>query len=137
MVEEVANGGRMMLIDELVAGDFREHAGPPGLPSDREVLKQAIASRRLFGSHAEYVISGLESRDDVVILKLLERSSENSGHPHPSPLPSRERGQESHPTPLEFREYSDCQVREHRIRMVEGKIAEHWGVKPLFSTSQP
>ena len=30
LVEEVANGGRMMLIDELVAGDFREHAGPPG-----------------------------------------------------------------------------------------------------------
>ena len=108
LVEEVANGGRMMLIDELVAGDFREHAGAPGLPSDREVLKQTIASRRLFGAGTEYRISALTEEDGLVTLTL------------------EERGQRSEAT---------CSV-EHGIRVVEGKISEHWGVRPLFSTSQ-
>ena len=108
LVEEVANGGRMMLIDELVAGDFREHAGPPGLPSDREVLKQAIASRRLFGAGPEYRISALTEEDGLVTLTLEERGQRSEG---------------------------TCPT-EHRIRVVEGKISEHWGVRPLFSTSQ-
>ena len=108
LVEEVVNGGRMMLIDELVAGDFREHAGPPGLPSDREVLKQAIASRRLFEVGSEYRISALTEEDGLVTLTL------------------EERGQRSEAT---------CSA-EHRIRVVDGKISEHWGVRPLFSTSQ-
>ncbi len=109
MVEEVVNGGRMMLIDELVAGDFREHAGPPGLPSDREVLKQAIASRRLFEVGSEYRISALTEEDGLVALTL------------------EERGQRSE---------ANCST-EHRMRVAEGKITEHWGARPLFSTSQP
>lgn len=108
LVEEVANGGRMMLIDELVAGDFQEHAGPPGLPSDREVLKQAIASRRLFDVGSEFRISALTEEDGLVTLTLEERGQRSEG---------------------------TCPA-EHRIRVVEGKISEHWGVKPLFSTSQ-
>ena len=105
LVEEVANQGQMTLIDELVAGDFREHAEPPGLPSDREVLKQAIASRRFFEDGSEYRISALSEDDGLVTLTLGER------------------GQGSEVT---------CSA-EHRFRVVDGKIAEHWGIKPLFS----
>ena len=68
LVEEVANQSRMILIDDLVSADFREHAGPPGLPSDREVLKQALASRRLFGSGSDYAISELRAREGLVVL---------------------------------------------------------------------
>ena len=108
MVEEVANQGRMTLIDELVAGNFREYAGPPGLPSDREVLKQTIASRRLFEDGTEYRISALIEEDGLVALTLEERGQESEG---------------------------TCST-EHRIRVVEGKILEHWGIKPLFSAPQ-
>ena len=108
LVEEVANGGRMTLIDDLVAADFRENAGPPGLPSDREVLKQALASRRLFGKGSDYLISTLTNQDGLVVLALVER----------------DQGSEV-----------ICST-EHRIRVVEGKISEHWGTRPLFSIPQ-
>ena len=106
LVEEVANQSRMILIDDLVSADFREHAGPPGLPSDREVLKQALASRRLFGSGSDYAISELRAREGLVVLTLEER---NGG---PSP----------------------ASAGVHTIRVEQGKIAEHWGVAPLFTT---
>ncbi len=109
LVEDVANGGRMVLIDDLVSADFREHAGPPGLPSDREVLKQALASRRLFGKGSDYLISTLTKQDGLVVLALAER----------------DQGSEA-----------IC-PEEHKIRVVEGKISEHWGTKPLFSDPQP
>lgn len=109
LVEEVANGGRMMLIDELVAGDFREHAAAPGLPSDREVLKQDLASKQLFGNGSQYSISALTYQDGLVALTLEERDQEAE---------------------------VICSG-EHRIRVVEGKISEHWGIRPLFSTPRP
>ena len=77
LVEEVANRGRMTLVDDLVSADFREHAGPPGLPSDREVLKQDLASRRLFGSGSDYAIPELRAREGLVALTLEERSGHN------------------------------------------------------------
>ena len=80
LVEDVANGGRMTLVDDLVAADFRDHAGPPGLPSDREVLKQTLASRRLFGNGGRYVISGLDARDGLVTLTLEERDGVSGKH---------------------------------------------------------
>ena len=104
----MANQGEMSLIDELVAGDFREHVGSPGLPSDREALKQAIASRRLFENGTEYGISALSEEDGLVALTLDERSQGSEGI---------------------------CSA-EHRFRVVEGKISEHWGIKPLFSALQ-
>ena len=109
LVEEAANRGQMTLIDELVAGDFREYSGPPGLPSDREALKQTIASRRLFEVGLEYRISALSEEDGLVVLTLEEcrQGSEVT-----------------------------CST-EHRIRVMEGKISEHWGIRPLFSTLQP
>ena len=106
LVEEVANRGRMTLVDDLVSADFREHAGPPGLPSDREVLKQALASRRLFGSGSDYSISELRAREGLVALTLEER---NGGQ-------------------------SPVSAGVHTIRVAQGKIADHWGVVPLFST---
>ena len=106
LVEEVANRGRMALVDDLVSADFREHAGPPGLPSDREVLKQDLASRRLFGSGSDYAISELRDREGFVTLTLEERS----GGPRP------------------------ISAGVHTIRVEQGKIAEHWGVAPLFAT---
>ena len=100
LVEEVANRGRMTLVDDLVSADFQEHAGPPGLPSDREVLKQALASRRLFGSGSDYAISEIRVREGLVALTLEERngirlrSTETFGqlclkphHPSESPSP--------------------------------------------------
>ena len=106
LVEEVANRGRMTLVDDLVSADFREHAGPPSLPSDREVLKQDLASRRLFGSGSDYAISELRAREGLVALTLEERS----GGPRP------------------------ISAGVHTIRVEQGKIAEHWGAAPLFAT---
>ena len=106
LVEEVANLGSMTIVDDLVAGDYIEHAGPPGLPSDREVLKQALASRGLFGNGGEYCIRVLEGRDGIVTLTLEERN----GGP------------------------SLTSAGIHTIRVEQGKIAEHWGVAPLFTT---
>ena len=72
-------------------------------------MKQAIASRRLFEAGSEYGISALSEEDGLVALTL------------------EERGQDSE---------AICSS-EHRIRVEAGKIAEHWGVKPLFSAPRP
>ena len=152
LVEEVANRGRMTLVDDLVSADFQEHVGPPGLPSDREVLKQALASRRLFGSGSDYAISELRAREGLVALTLKERNGESGSdqlrpsdicvssptiprnHPHPSPLPSRERVQEAHPSPPNIGLSEGTKVERHTIRVEQGKIADHWGAAPLFAT---
>ena len=117
LVEEVANRGRMTLVDDLVSADFQEHVGPPGLPSDREALKQALASRRLFGSGSDYAISELRDREGLIALTLEERNGKSRSdqlrpsdscvssptiprnHPHPSPSPIKGEGTRGPPFP--------------------------------------
>ena len=48
-VEEVQNGGDLMVLDELAAPGYVNHSAPPGVPADREGLKQLTAMfRRAF-----------------------------------------------------------------------------------------
>ncbi len=46
MVDEVANGGRVDLIDELIAPDFVDHSAPPGVPPTRDGAKALMAMLR-------------------------------------------------------------------------------------------
>src|SRR5919108_290176 len=48
-VEEVQNGGDLTVVDELAAPGYVNHSAPPGVPADREGLKQLTAMfRRAF-----------------------------------------------------------------------------------------
>ncbi len=48
-VEEVQNGGDLAAVDELTAPGYVNHSAPPGVPGDREGLKQLTAMfRRAF-----------------------------------------------------------------------------------------
>jgi steroid delta-isomerase-like uncharacterized protein len=48
-VEEVQNGGDLAALDEFAAPGYVNHSAPPGVPADREGLKQLTAMfRRAF-----------------------------------------------------------------------------------------
>jgi len=42
-VDEVVNGGNLAVIDELLAPDFVDHGGQPGVPPTREGTKAIMA----------------------------------------------------------------------------------------------
>ena len=73
------------------------------------MLETGLSSPALFGKGSDYLISTLTNHDGLVVLALAER----------------EQGSEA-----------IC-PEEHKIRVVEGKISEHWGTKPLFSDPHP
>lgn len=41
-LELVVNGGRMELVDELVAADYVNHSAPPGAPQGREAIRSYL-----------------------------------------------------------------------------------------------
>ena len=70
IVEEIFNQGNIGLTDELLASDFIEHEElPPGMPHDREGVKQiTIMFRNAFPDfHA--TIDGIVAEGDTVVIR--------------------------------------------------------------------
>lgn len=67
MSAEVFSGGDLDVVDELVAPDFVDHDPLPGLPPDRDGLKQAVLTfRSAFPDFAVEVVNTLVEGDRVV-----------------------------------------------------------------------
>src|SRR5216683_2629700 len=65
LYEEVANNGKLDLLDELAVPDFEEHSPLPGQPGGIEGLKFRIASI-LTGFHPKYTLHRVIAEDDMV-----------------------------------------------------------------------
>lgn len=66
-LKEVVNKGNLDLIDELVSPDFVDHTPFPGLPPDREGVRQSIGMLREAFPNLEITIEDLIAEGDKVV----------------------------------------------------------------------
>lgn len=63
-IEQVFTKGNIVLADELLAADFRDHTAPPGIAPGLEGAKQVFAAFRTAFPDLEASIGGLVAEDD-------------------------------------------------------------------------
>jgi predicted ester cyclase len=68
-VEAVLNGGRLELIDELVAADYTGQVPCSGRVTGRDALRQALIARRLKHPDLQIKIEDEIAEDDRVVLR--------------------------------------------------------------------
>ncbi len=68
-VEEVQNGGDLTVLDEIAAPDYVNHTAPPGVPPDREGLKQLTAMFRRAFPDGRVAIEDLVAEGDRVVTR--------------------------------------------------------------------
>jgi steroid delta-isomerase-like uncharacterized protein len=74
-VEEVQNGGDLTVLDEIAAPDYVNHSAPPGVPADREGLKQLTAMFRRAFPDGRMAIEDLVAEGDRVAARYTERGT--------------------------------------------------------------
>ncbi|HLZ62395.1 MAG TPA: ester cyclase [Ktedonosporobacter sp.] len=109
---ELFNGGNLAATEEYVRADYVEHMPlPPGLPSGLEGLKAFVTMVRSAFPDFHYTIQSVIAEGDLVAGSLIADGT-NTG-PFMGMPPTGK-----HITWTEM----------HFGRMVDGKLAEHWGV---------
>ena len=68
-VEEVQNGGDLTVLDEIAAADYVNHTAPPGVPPDREGLKQLTAMFRRAFPDGRMTVEDLVAEGDRVVTR--------------------------------------------------------------------
>jgi predicted ester cyclase len=109
--EEAYNGGDTSVVDELLAPDYVNHQVFPGLPDDREGIKQVIGSMRTAFPDLDIEIHDIVAEDDMVYVRATIHGT--------------------HLGPLSGMEPSGRQVAFDTIdtfRLADGVQVEHWGV---------
>ena len=112
-VEEVLNGGNLDAIDELMAPDYLDHGTPTGKYTGREGHKRSIAKQLAASSDLRFHIEEQIAEGDKVVSWVIGSGTHD-----------RERFMGLAPT--------GTRVTIENIiisRVVEGKIAEDWGVR--------
>ena len=75
IVLEVFNAGSMEMLDALVAPDFVDHALPPGVPPNRDGLKQVVAAMRSAFPDLEYTIEDQIAEGEKLAQRLSGRGT--------------------------------------------------------------
>jgi steroid delta-isomerase-like uncharacterized protein len=68
-VEEVQNGGNLTALDELTDPGYVNHNAPPGVPPDREGLKQITAMFRQAFPDGRMTIEDMVAEEDRVVTR--------------------------------------------------------------------
>jgi len=112
LVDEIFNQGNMSLVDELFATDFVEHEElPPGIPGRREGVKALTSQLRKAFPDFKAEIEDLIAEGDRVVVRMTWTGTQMGEF---MGIPS---------TGKNFSiEVIDI------IRIVGGKIVEHWGI---------
>ena len=75
-IDEVFNQGNMSAVDELVAPDFVEHEElPPGIPTDREGVKQLTLMLRSAFPDFKATIDDMLAEGDKVVVRMTWRGT--------------------------------------------------------------
>ena len=109
--EEVANQGRVEVLDEILADDFVDHDPAPDVTPDREGLKRFFRSMHEAFPDMETEVVQMVATDDHVALRYRVRGTHRGdfmGHP---------------PTGRSF-EVAAMQI----ARFEGGKVQERWGL---------
>ena len=118
-VDEVVSRGNLALIDELLAPDFVDHTGPPGVPPNREGAKTFFAMLRSAFPDLHVTIDDQITEGDRVVLRTTSHGTmkgEFAGMP-----PSGK---------------SATWAAVHILRFANGKTVEHWDVQDRLSMLQ-
>jgi predicted ester cyclase len=109
---EVFSQGRLEVVDEILAPDFKDHSQlPPGLPAGREGVK-AIASQLRKGFPDLNYRVDLQIAEGDFVAAYLTVSGTHKGEVFGMPATGKR---------AEWPE-------SHIVKMVNGKITEHWGI---------
>jgi predicted ester cyclase len=109
--EEILNQGKVELIDELFAEDYVEHAAPPGVPPNRDSLKEFFADIRNAFPDLHYEVLQQYHDGDTHIGLIHARGTMKGDF----------MGMTATGKSAEWDEI-------HIGRMAGGKLVEHWGV---------
>lgn len=77
LLEEVMSGGKLGLLDELVAADYVDHdpANPPDLPAGREGLKQLVSGYRAAFPDVKMTVEDQIAQGDKVVTRWTARGT--------------------------------------------------------------
>jgi predicted ester cyclase len=116
IVMEAFSEGRIEVLDEVMAPDFVNHAGPPGLDRGIEGVRQVIRNERTGFPDLQYEIIQEIEEGDLVTQHCLVRGT--------------------HLGPIFGVDPTGRRVVWHEMhigRMVNGLVAEHWACNDMHS----
>lgn len=113
---EVVNGGNLDLIDELLADDFVEHEEVPGLPKDREGVKQFFTMMRAAFPDVNFAPERMLAEGDVVAARVTIRGTHRGEF---MGIPATGRAVEFQAMDL--------------IQFADGVATAHWGVTDMVA----
>jgi predicted ester cyclase len=108
-VEEVQSQGRLEVLDELVAPTFVNHTAPPGVPPDREGIKQLTALFRTAFPDGRMIVEDMIAEGDRVTTRKTFRGTHQGAFMGLPPTGK----------PVEIG-LIDI------VRVVDGHVVEHW-----------
>jgi len=109
---EVFSQGRLEVVDEILAPDFKEHSVvPPGIPAGREGVKAIASALRKGFPDLNYRLD-LQIAEGEFVAAYLTVSGTHKGEAFGMPATGK------------HAEWAES----HIVKMVDGKITEHWGV---------
>jgi predicted ester cyclase len=115
-VEEVVNGGRFDVVDELFDPNYLDHSAPPGAPGGTAGVKAVMGMFRTAFPDVHFTIVKMVSEGDIVATFVTGEGTNNG--PFMGKPPS---GKHARWNSTGF------------FRVVNGKIVEHWGVPDLLA----
>jgi len=120
IVEEIFNRGNLGLIDEIMAPDFVEHEElPPGVPRDREGVKQLSSALRSAFPDFKATIDDILAEDDKVVIRQTWSGTQKGDFMGIPPT-----GKSVSFGVIDI------------IRFSGGKVVEHWGLMDSMSMMQ-
>ena len=120
LVDEVINGGNVATFDDLTTPDFVEHEElPPGIPKNREGVKQFFSLLHTAFPDARATVENLVVQGDMVAARLVVTGTHRGDF---AGIP---------PTGKQV----SIQVFD-LVRVIDGKMTEHWGLSDQFSLLQ-
>ena len=109
---EAFEQGRLAVIDEIVAPDVKEHgAPPPGMPAGREGLKAVVSEMRKGFPDLKFSVD-LQVAEGDFVAGYSTVSGTHKGEAFGMPATGK------------HAEWAET----HIVKIVNGKITEHWGV---------
>ena len=119
-IEEVVNQGNVAAIDDLTTPDFAEHEElPPGIPQNREGVKQLFAMVHQAFPDLTATVEDEIVQGDKVVFRMSWRGTHNG---------------EFLGIPPTGRQVTFPVI--DIVRVVGGKVVEHWGVSDQLSMLQ-
>jgi steroid delta-isomerase-like uncharacterized protein len=116
---EVATQGNIDLIDELVAENFLEHEGFPGLTKDRDGLKQFFTMMRTAFPDLKFDVEFMLSDGDKVAAYITMSGTQKG---------------EFMGMPASGKKFTIKTI--DIVRIVDGRAVEHWGVTDAMTMMQ-